>query len=294
MILACGNHKVLGLFLLQDEPHTLNIVFGIAPVAQRVEVAKIKLVLESLGDAGHGEGNLACDEVLATAFTLVVEQYAVTAVHPVAFAVVLHYPEAVQLGHTVRAARIERRGLFLRHLLNEAVKLARRRLIDAALVGKSRYTHRLEQPQHSHCIGIGRKLRHIETDFDVALGRKVVYLVGADLADNPDERRAIGHITPVEVDKAFLLHITHPFVQIQMLDAPCVERRAATQYAVHFVSFFYQKLSQKASVLAGNTGNQCHFCHRKKCIVLYVCYSISSRNHVAPAFVLSISYDYLT
>ena len=31
---ACGNHKVLGLLLLQDEPHALYIVLGISPVTQ--------------------------------------------------------------------------------------------------------------------------------------------------------------------------------------------------------------------------------------------------------------------
>ena len=33
MILASSNHKVIWLWLLQDEPHTLDIVLGITPVA---------------------------------------------------------------------------------------------------------------------------------------------------------------------------------------------------------------------------------------------------------------------
>jgi len=35
VLLACGNHKVFGLLILQHELHALNIVLCISPVAQR-------------------------------------------------------------------------------------------------------------------------------------------------------------------------------------------------------------------------------------------------------------------
>ena len=101
VVLAGSNHKVVGLGLLQDKPHTLHIVFGIAPVAQRIEVAKVKLVLVSLGDTAGSKRDLAGDEILTTALALMVEENAIAAIHAVGFAVVLHDPEAVELGYAV-------------------------------------------------------------------------------------------------------------------------------------------------------------------------------------------------
>ena len=64
---AGGNHEVLRLVVLEDEPHALYVVAGIAPVAERVEVAQVEAVLQTLADAGCGKGDLAGDEGLATA-----------------------------------------------------------------------------------------------------------------------------------------------------------------------------------------------------------------------------------
>ncbi len=67
VLLAGGNDVVLGLGLLEDEPHTFHIVLGIAPVAGAGEVAKVEFLLLALGYAGGGEGDLAGDEGLAAA-----------------------------------------------------------------------------------------------------------------------------------------------------------------------------------------------------------------------------------
>lgn len=47
-----GNDEVFGGVVLQDEPHALDVVFGISPVASGIQIAQIQLVLEALGDAG--------------------------------------------------------------------------------------------------------------------------------------------------------------------------------------------------------------------------------------------------
>ena len=73
VVLACGYDVVVRFRLLQHEPHTLYIVFGVAPVAQGVEVAQVELVLEALGNTGSSQGDLTCDEGLTTALTLMVE-----------------------------------------------------------------------------------------------------------------------------------------------------------------------------------------------------------------------------
>ena len=65
VILTRGDDEVFRFFLLQDEPHALHVVLGIAPVAEGVEVAEIELVLIALLDACRRQGNLTGDEGLA-------------------------------------------------------------------------------------------------------------------------------------------------------------------------------------------------------------------------------------
>ena len=83
MVFACGNHKVVGFRLLEDEPHALDIVLGIAPVAQRVQVTQIELVLITLCNTSGSQCNLTGHEGLTAALTLVVEENAVAAEHVV-------------------------------------------------------------------------------------------------------------------------------------------------------------------------------------------------------------------
>ena len=64
---ACGDDEVLGLIVLQDEPHALNIVLSITPVAEGIEVAQVEAVLLALCDACGCESDLAGDESLASA-----------------------------------------------------------------------------------------------------------------------------------------------------------------------------------------------------------------------------------
>ena len=118
VLLTCGDDEVLGGVVLQHKPHALDIVTGIAPVAQGTEVPEVELVLLASGDTSSGEGDLAGDKGLATALTLVVKEDAVDGKHTVALAVVLRDPEAVELSYSIGGARIERRRLTLGDLLH--------------------------------------------------------------------------------------------------------------------------------------------------------------------------------
>ena len=51
VLLARRDHVVLGLALLEHQPHRLDVVAGEAPVALRVEVAEAQLVGEAELDA---------------------------------------------------------------------------------------------------------------------------------------------------------------------------------------------------------------------------------------------------
>ena len=255
VVLTGGDDEVVRFGLLEDEPHALDVVFGISPVAERVKVAQIELVLEPLCYSCHCQGDFSCHEVLAAAFRLVVEQYAVAAVHAVALAVVFHYPEAVLFGDAVWRARIERCRLLLRHLLHLAVELRCRSLINAAFVGKTRYPHGFQQSQGAHGIHVGGELRHVEAHLHMALSREVINLVGSYLRDDAYQRRAVGHVAPMQVYQTFLVHVAHPFVEVQMFDAAGVEARAAAQHSVHLIAFFNKELRQKRAVLTGDSGN---------------------------------------
>ena len=65
-----------------------HVVAGVAPVALRVEVAQVEVVLQAQGDARHGAGDLARHEGLAADRALVVEEDAVGGVQAVGLAVV--------------------------------------------------------------------------------------------------------------------------------------------------------------------------------------------------------------
>ena len=54
--LAGRQHEIVGAVVLQDAPHALDIVAGMAPVAQGVEVAHPQPVLQAELDRGHARG----------------------------------------------------------------------------------------------------------------------------------------------------------------------------------------------------------------------------------------------
>ena len=81
MAFTSSNYIVIGLFLLKDEPYAFDVIFGIAPVAQGVQVSQIELI---------------------STFRFVVEKDAVGREHAIAFAIVLHDIVAVLLSYSAR------------------------------------------------------------------------------------------------------------------------------------------------------------------------------------------------
>ena len=61
--LAGGDDVVVGLVLLQHQPHRLDVVAGVAPVALGLEVAEHEVFLQPELDASDGVGDLAADEL---------------------------------------------------------------------------------------------------------------------------------------------------------------------------------------------------------------------------------------
>ena len=129
MGLAGGHHVVVGLVLLEHQPHGADVVAGESPVALGVEVAHDQFLLQALLDASGPQRDLAGHERLAAARAFVIEQDPRAGEKAVGFPVIDRLPVAVELGAGVRAARVERRARSLRRR-RRAVHLRARRLIE--------------------------------------------------------------------------------------------------------------------------------------------------------------------
>ena len=83
-----GDDVVVGLALLEHQPHRLDVVAGKSPVARGVEIAEEQLVGPSQLDAGDAVRDLARDELEPAPRRLVVEEHAGNGKQVVAFAIV--------------------------------------------------------------------------------------------------------------------------------------------------------------------------------------------------------------
>ena len=90
--LVRGEHVVVGLILLEHAPHAFHVFLRVAPVAFRIEIAKIEFLLQAGFDARGSDGDLARDERLAAAGGLVVEENAAAREKIVGFAVIHRQP----------------------------------------------------------------------------------------------------------------------------------------------------------------------------------------------------------
>ena len=244
---ARGNDVVLGLAGLEDEPHTLDVVLGVAPVAEGIEVAEVEFVLQALGDAGGGEGDLAGDEGLATALALVVEEDAVAAEHAVGVAVLLDDPEAVLLGDGIGAEGVEGGVLVLRHFLDLAVELGGGGLVDLAAIGEAYLADGLDDAEHANGINIGGELGGVKADLHVALGGEVVDLRGAHVGDDADNGHGVAEVGIVEVEVGAALEVS---------DALAVIDGGSADDAMDVIAFVEEEFGEVGTVLAGHARDE--------------------------------------
>ena len=239
-----GDDKVFGTFLLQDEPHALHVVAGVAPVALRGQITQQEHLLHALGNAGRGQRNLAGHESLAAPLALVIEEDARAAIHAVCLAILLHYPIAIELCHSIGRIGVEGRVLVLRHLLHLAVELARGGLVDATRLAQPASTHSFEHTQNAHCIHIGSELGRIERHLYMTLGCQVIYLVGAHQCHHLDDGHGVGEVGIVEMEV---------WPSLQMSDAFAIVHTRAANDAMHLVALLQQQFAQERAVLPGDT-----------------------------------------
>lgn len=131
-----------------------------------------------LADANirNGPGNLPRDERSPSPGALVVEKDSVACIHTIRLAIVDRDPKCVQLGNTVRAARIEWSCLALWGLDDFSVELRGRGLVKARVLVKPDGADGVKEAQGAEAIDIGGVFCHLEGDLDVRLSSKVVDL----------------------------------------------------------------------------------------------------------------------
>src|SRR5271170_3278968 len=197
---AGGEHVIVGLRLLQHQPHAFHIVARMAPVALGVEIAEKQLALQPMGDRGDTAGDLAGDEGLAADRALMVEQNAVRGMDAIGFAIIHRDPIGIELRRAVGGARIERRGFRLRNLLDLAVHLRGRGLIEFDALLEAENADRLEQAQGADGVGIGGVFGGLETHLHMALGGQIVDFGRPYLLDDPDQAGAVGEVAVMEFE----------------------------------------------------------------------------------------------
>ena len=73
-----GNHVVVRLVLLEHQPHRLDVVLGVAPVALGVEVAQRQVAGQAELDGGGAVRDFACHKFQPATLRFMVKQYSGT------------------------------------------------------------------------------------------------------------------------------------------------------------------------------------------------------------------------
>ena len=252
---AGSDDEVFRFILLQHEPLHFNVVFGVAPVAFGVHVAKIQRVLQAQFDSGQGTGDLAGDECFAAHGAFMVEENSIAGVNAIGFAVVDGDPVGVELGDSVRASGVEGGGFLLGDFLHKAIEFAGTGLVEAGFLFQAEDADGFEDTQCAQAIGVGGVFGFFETDGNVALRGEVVDFVGLNFLNDADEAGAIGQVAMVK-EKANAFVVT---VLVEMVDTVGVEETGTTFDAVDDVASVEKKLGEIGAVLTGDAGDEGDF-----------------------------------
>ena len=197
---AGRDHVVVGLVLLQHQPHRADVVAGEAPVATGVEVAEEQSLVEPERDPGRAVRHLAGQEVERAPRRLVVVEDAGRRVEPVPAPVRADDEERVRLRRPVRGQRRDGRVLGLRRLERLPEDLARRGLVDPRLGHDA--ANRLQQRGRPDGGELGRQHRLLPGHRDEGGRREVVDLVRLRGLERLDERALVQQVGLHQIDRS--------------------------------------------------------------------------------------------
>ena len=194
-------------------------------------------------DRGRVPGDLAGDELEAPARALVVEQDAAGRVEVVRLPVIDRDEVTVDLGHSIRGPRIERRQLVLRNLPDPAKHLARRRLVEPCL--RADLAHGLEHPRDPHA-GELRGQRRLDPRHRHERHRsQVVDLIRLRRPQRIHERALVEQIG-----------LMQRHAVAEMLDPLEPLGRRTPDKPMHVVPLVEQQFREVGAVLAGDSSDQ--------------------------------------
>lgn len=214
--------KSSGVSCCSIHPLHTDVVFGVAPVAQRVDFAHKLAFLIALGDVGQATGDLAGYEGFAAARAFVIEQEAIASIDTIGF------------GSSRRSSKHrawpQHRGCAGRKAWSQTAgsrppyHTARRWTPDrsassfpAPKSGSPLANAGCPSHRHQRCI------RCLEADRNMALRAEVVDLVRLDFGQDASQVRAVGQIAVVQPD----LGVGFMRILIDVVDALRVQGRGA-------------------------------------------------------------------
>ena len=164
--------------------------------------------------------------------------------HTITFPIIFRNPIRIQLCHSIRASRIKRRLLCLRHLLHFTEHFRSSRLIKMCLW--FHHTNCFQHICHSKRVNLSCRQRLFPACPYKRLRRQIIYLICHRNLHRMHKRYEICHIC---IDKMNLLS--------DMPDIPIIDNALAAHDAIYLISFFQQKLCQIGAILSRNSGNKC-------------------------------------
>jgi hypothetical protein len=252
---ASGDYKVLRLILLQHHPLHPHIVFGVAPVAQGVNVAHVQALFQPLADVGQAPGDLAGHKGLAPARAFMVEQDAVASIHAIGFAVVDRDPVGIELGHRIGAAGVKGGGFLLRCFLHQAIQFAGTGLVKAGFLLQPQDANGFQNAQGTNAVHVGGVFGAFKAHGHVAHGGQVIDLVGLRFFDDADQIAGVAQVAVVQLE----VGVGHMGVLVDVVHALGVEAAGTALDTMDDVAFFEQEFSEVGAVLACDAGDECDF-----------------------------------
>src|SRR6478672_10088898 len=216
-----GDYIVIGLILLQHQPHCLDVFLCVTPIALRIQISQIEFFLQPGLDAHSSASNLSRNKCFATPRALVVEKNSAGGEQVVRLAIINSHPMRVYLCRPIRAARIKWRGLSLRHFLNFSKHLGATSLIKLGF--DSRLTNCFQNSSSAQGRYIARIFRNIKAHAHVALRRQMVDLVGLDAIEKFNK---IGRISDIAIMKK-QTHAIDMWISVEVIYSTGIKSRGA-------------------------------------------------------------------
>ena len=247
MALPGPDDEVLGLLLLEDPPHALEVLRVETPVHPGIQGPYVEGLLFAGKDSGDPARDLPRHERLAPPGGFVVEENPVCGKHPITVAVIPRHPVGIEFGAGVRAPRPERCRLALRRR-RRPEHLAARSLVELRPV--SAPPDHLKKPGRPEAGDVSRVLGDIEANPHVTLGPEVVDFVGFDVVDEMRDLLVVGEVAVVKIK--LCARIVR--IGVDVIDPGSVEGRCSPDDPVHLIALVEEKLSEVGAVLPGDAG----------------------------------------